>query len=104
MHSGTPSLWKPLVAAPFVLFVVISLVLVQPSGRLNNPVLEVRNCDADVQPIATIDIAQSGKARMVGVSGNGINPELVAQKGKARPAVAAESSFVQYARCAQSQV
>ena len=102
MHSGTPSLWKPLAAVPFVLFVVGSLILVQPSGRLNNPVLEARNCAADAKAIEMTDVAQTGKARMPGVSGE-INPELVAQRGKARPASAAEASFVQYARCAQSQ-
>ena len=49
------------------------------------------------------DIAQSGKARMAGVSGSAINPELVAQKDKARLAIVAEASVVQYARCAPSQ-
>lgn len=49
------------------------------------------------------DIAQSGKARMAGVSGSEINPELVAQKDKARLAIVAEASVVQNVRCAPSQ-
>ncbi len=103
MQSGTPSLWKPLVAVPVVLFVVLSFILVQPSGRLNNPVLEVRNCAATDQAMTIADIAQSGKTRAAELLESEITPELIAQRDKTRPAIAAESSFVQYARCAQSQ-
>jgi hypothetical protein len=104
MHSGTPSLFKPLAAVPFILFVVMALVLVLPSGRLNNPVLEVRNCAADVRPMTVADIAQSGKSRAADLSGETIIPELIAQRDKVHAEKAAKPSFIQFARCAQSQV
>jgi hypothetical protein len=99
MHPRTSSHWKPFVALPLGLFVMMALILGQPVEKLDHPVLELRNCASNDRMIPIPAIAQSGKVRATVFPEAIILPDLVAQVDKARPETAAEYYFVQYARC-----